>query len=260
MTALQYQIEVVTVGRMDEVPTPSIFRLEGNGRYEPFCYTVCILRQGDRTILINTGFPEDVTAIAKAWRDEDERLDFIRTEEMRLPAILAARGIDPDSVEAVFLTPIGPYNTGNISLFRNARIFISRRGWAHQMGLDDGLPRAQRNIAIPDAELAHLVTEGFERLTLLDDEAVPLPGIRTFHVGVHHPGSIAIAIETASGTAIFSDAFFKFGNIEAMKPIGYCQDLRECLRSYKRIAAEADLLIPMYDPDLFLRYPGGVVG
>jgi glyoxylase-like metal-dependent hydrolase (beta-lactamase superfamily II) len=254
-----YSVEVVMVGRMDEVPTPSIYRLEGNGQYEPFCYTLCILRDGPRTILINTGFPEDIAAIAKAWNDEDPKLVFERTDEMRMETILASRGIDPDTVEAVILTPFGPYCTGNISKFRNARIFTSRRGWAHLLGLDDGLPRLPRHITIPDSELAYMVTDGFERLTLLDDEAAPLPGISTFHVGVHHPGSIAVVINTARGKAIFSDGFFKFANIEQMKPIGYCQDLRDCLRNYKRIGAEADLLVPMYDPDLFVRYPGGHV-
>ena len=70
---------------------------------------------------------------------------------------------------------------------------------------------------------------------------------------------MAIAINTARGIAVFSDAFFTFANIEEMKPIGYCQDLRQCLRSYRRIAREADLLIPMYDPALFERYLGGVI-
>jgi len=254
-----YTVEAVMVGRMDEVPTPAIFRLERNGSYEPFCYTMLILRSGGRVVLVNTGFPEDVAAIARAWSDEDPRCRFERTEAMRVEAILAGRRIDPGAVEAVFITPWGPYNTGNISRFPNARIFALKRGWAHLMGLDPDLPPRVRNITIPDAELCHLVTDGFSRLCLLDDEAEPLPGIRTFHVGVHHPGSMAIAIATERGTAIFSDAFFKFANIEQMKPIGYCQDLRQCMRAYRRIAAEADLLVPMYDPDLFVRYPGGRV-
>lgn len=254
-----YSIEAVMVGRMDEVPTPAVFHLERNGSYEPFCYTMLILRSGGRTMLVNTGFPEDVTAIAQAWADDDPRCRFVRTDAMRVETILAERGIDPLAVEAVFITPWGPYNTGNISRFPNAALYALKRGWAYLMGLDPDLPAPVRNITIPDAELRHLVTDARPRLMLLDDEAEPLPGIRTFHVGVHHPGSMALAIETEKGTAIFSDAFFKFANIERMKPIGYCQDLRQCMRSYRRIAQEADLLVPMYDPDLFVRYPGGRV-
>jgi len=258
MSAL-YDVEVVMVGRMDEVPTPAIFHLERNGAYEPFCYTMVILRDGDRTILVNTAFPADVTGIAAAWAAEDSRCQFIRTDEMRIENILASRGIDPLAVEAVFITPWGPYNTGNISLFANAEIFALKRGWAYMMGLDPDLPPRVRHNSIPDEQLAYLVTDGFSRLRLLDDEAEPLPGIRTFYVGVHHPGSMALAIQTRKGTVIHSDAFFKFGNIERLKPIGYCQDLRQCMRAYRRIAAEADLLVPGYDPALFERYPGGRV-
>ena len=178
---------------------------------------------------------------------------------MKLENILAARAIDPLSVRHLFLTPWGPYNTGNISLFANARIYVLKRGWAYLMGLEEDLPPLPRDVTIPRRELVYLVTEGFDKLTLLPDESQPLPGIRAFYAGVHHPASMAIAINTAQGVAIFSDAFFTFANIEEMKPIGYCQDLRQCLRSYRRIAREADLLLPMYDPALFQRYPGGVI-
>jgi glyoxylase-like metal-dependent hydrolase (beta-lactamase superfamily II) len=255
-----YRIEIVRVGQMAEVPTCAIYTLEKIGQYEPFCYTLCILRSDRRIILINTGFPADVDAIRQDWIDTDARCILERPDSMRIENILAERGIAPAQVTDVFLTPFGPYNTGNISLFRNASIYMLRRGWAYLMGLDEDLPRLRLDIAIPRDELIYLVTDGFDRLILLQDEAEPLPGIRTFYAGVHHPASMALAISTTDGMAIFSDAFFKFGNIEQMKPIGYCQDLRQCMRSYRRIAAEADMLIPMYDPENFVRYPDGIIG
>ena len=256
-----YRIEIVQVGRMDEAPTCAVYALEKIGEYEPFCYTMLILRRArdDEIIIINTGFPEAISHIRKAWQDWDARCLFERTDDMKIANILAARSIDPLSVRHVFITPWGPYNTGNISLFRNANLYVLKRGWAYLLGLEENLPRLPRHITIPDEELAYLVTDGFEKLVLLPDEAEPLPGIRIFYAGVHHPASMAIAISTAQGTAIFSDAFFKFQNIEQMKPIGYCQDLRQCMLSYRRIAKEADLLIPMYDPALFGRYPGGII-
>ncbi|MCY3781815.1 MAG: hypothetical protein OXG78_15985 [Chloroflexi bacterium] len=256
-----YRIEIVQVGKMDEVPTCAVYALEKIGEYEPFCYTMLILRRyhDDEVVIINTGFPEEISHIRKAWQDWDARCRFERAEDMKVANILAARGIDPLSVRHVFITPWGPYNTGNISLFRNANLYVLKRGWAYLLGLEENLPRLPRHITIPDAELAYLVTDGFEKLVLLPDEAAPLPGISIFYAGVHHPASMAIAINTAQGIAIFSDAFFKFQNIERMKPIGYCQDLRQCMKSYRRIAQEASLLIPMYDPALFERYPRGII-
>ena len=246
---------------MDEAPTCAVFALEKIGEYEPFCYTMLILRRhrDAEVIIINTGFPDAIGHIRQAWQDWDARCRLERADDMKVASILAARGIDPLSVRHVFITPWGPYNTGNISLFRNANLYVLKRGWAYLLGLEDNLPRLPRHITITDAELAYLVTDGFENLVLLPDEAEPLPGINTFYAGVHHPASMAIAISTSQGAAIFSDAFFKFRNIEQMKPIGYCQDLRQCMQSYRRIARQADLLIPMYDPALFERYPGGFI-
>lgn len=261
MTGDAYRIEAVQVGRMDEVPTCAIFSLESIGQYEAFCYTMLILRRhrDNEVVIINTGFPEEISHIRKAWRDWDARCVFERPHHMKIANILAARDIDPLSVKHLFLTPWGPYNTGNISTFSNANIYVLKRGWAYLMGLETDLPPLPRDVTIPRSELVYLVTDGFDKLVLLPDEAEPLPGIRVFYAGVHHPASMAIAINTSHGTAIFSDAFFKFANIEQMKPIGYCQDLRQCMRSYRRIAREADLLIPMYDPALFERYPGGII-
>ena len=44
MTDDTYRIEIVQVGRMDEVPSCAIFSLENIDLYEPFCYTMLILR------------------------------------------------------------------------------------------------------------------------------------------------------------------------------------------------------------------------
>lgn len=209
-------------------------------------------------IVVNTGSPQDLSGPERYWSEGDPPLRLRRPPEMEVPTILAEHGVHPAAVTDLFLTPLGPYNTGNISLFRRANIHPLKRGWAYAVGLEDDLPRLPE-VAFPYSERAHLLTHAFDRLVLLPDEANPLPGIETFFVGVHHPASMAIAINTSRGKVIFSDAFFKFANIEQMKPIGYCQDLRQCMRIYRRIAREADLLLPMYDPDVFVRYPGGVI-
>ena len=122
-----------------------------------------ILSGGRRTVLVNTGFPNDATGIAKAWADDDPRCVLVRTSEMRIETILAARNIDPLTVYAVFLTPWGTYNSGNISRFANAAIYALRRGWAYLVRLELDLPPPVRNITIPDAELFHLVTDGTPR-------------------------------------------------------------------------------------------------
>ena len=59
---------------------------------------------------------------------------------------------------------------------------------------------------------------------------------------------MAYAIETARGTVITSDCFFKYRNIVEMIPLGIMESLEECMHAYSRIKREADILLPLYDP------------
>ena len=43
-----YRVEIVQVGKMDEVPASAIYMLEQIGEYQPFCYAMLILRRHPR--------------------------------------------------------------------------------------------------------------------------------------------------------------------------------------------------------------------
>ena len=55
------------------------------------------------------------------------------------------------------------------------------------------------------------------------------------------------------------DCFFKYANIEKMKPIGVAESLFEAARSYKRIRDQADVLVPPFDPELFHRHHDAII-
>jgi hypothetical protein len=59
---------------------------------------------------------------------------------------------------------------------------------------------------------------------------------------------MAYAIETARGTVITSDCFFKYPNIVEMIPLGIMESLKECMHAYPRIKREAYILLPLNDP------------
>jgi hypothetical protein len=71
---------------------------------------------------------------------------------------------------------------------------------------------------------------------------------------------MAIAIPTKKGRVIISDSFFKYGNIEKDLILGANESVEECRRSYARIRREADITVPLYDPEVLERFPGGVIG
>ena len=116
-----------------------------------------------------------------------------------------------------------------------------------------------RELRIPDSVLSYLQFEAPEKLRLLDDEAEILPGLHAWWAGVHHRSSVAYAIDTAKGTVIATDAVFKYGNVETPHPLGIMESMEECFATYARLQREAAIVVPLYDPEVLDRYPGGVI-
>jgi hypothetical protein len=76
---------------------------------------------------------------------------------------------------------------------------------------------------------------------------------------VHHRSSMAYLIQTAKGKVAVSDCVFKFKNIEEMEPLGIQESLEEFHVTCNRIKREADTFLPLYEPDILKRYPGGKI-
>jgi hypothetical protein len=71
---------------------------------------------------------------------------------------------------------------------------------------------------------------------------------------------MAYCIETAQGVVVASDAYFKYRNIEADHPLGVGESLAECHVTYNRVRREADIVLPLYDPEVLKRFPEGKIG
>jgi hypothetical protein len=168
-------------------------------------------------------------------------------------------GVTPGDVDLVLITPLQAYAVGNIPLFHNATVCLSRRGWIEDFHAPLYEMHVTRKLRIPDDVLAYLTLEAPERLRLLADEEEILPGLEAFWVGTHHRSSMAYAIETSVGRVVVTDCCFKYGNIEGNHPLGIMESLPECMDAYRRIRAEADIVIPLYDPEVLQRFPEGKV-
>ena len=173
---------------------------------------------------------------------------MIRGESERPAAALEKIGLKPADIDHVLITPLQAYATGNIPLFTNAEICLSKRGWIEDFHAPKYHMHIPRKLRIPDDVVGYLEITAPERLRLLEDEEEVLPGIRAFWTGVHHRSSMAYVIDTTKGKLVVSDCFFKYRNVESMIPLGIMESLEECMRAYERIKKEAALLLPLYDP------------
>ena len=253
-----YSVRLVKVFE-NELPGPAEFMGSRWGKWLRNYFYLVIVQNSERTVVINSGPPKDLSIPNQFQKQFAERSVPIRTDDEIMPKPLQNAGIEPSNVSLLILTPFTCYTTGNISSFTNAQICLLRRGWIDFMAPEPYSPQLPREIFIPSEQLAWLVTSGWSQVKLLEDEDEIAPGIRSWFAGAHHRSTMAVEIDTEKGTVIYTDAFFRYANIEENIPIGVCENQEEVFRTYDRVRKRAHIILPAIDPDVFKQHPDGVV-
>ncbi len=257
---MKYTIQAFNAGTF-WVPGPEVFWMEAWNQREEMNLILYLIRGGGENILINTGPPQNLSVINEAWVNffgyPEARI--VRSEEQLPQNILRAQCLTPEDISLVLVTPLQAYATANIPLFRNATIGISRRGWIEDFQAPFYHLHVPRHLRIPPEVNHYLQNDGWDKMRLLSEEEEIRPGIRVFWAGVHHRSSMAIVVETEKGSVIISDCFFKYGNIESGRYLGVMESMMEADATWGRIRKEADIVASIYDPEVFVRYPGGVL-
>ncbi len=255
---MQYHVELLRTGS-SVVPGPELFWMSEWDAWFPLAFQVALVRGGDVVAIVNTGPAQDLGPMNDQWASFlGERARMQREPGEFVTEHLEARGLSPRDVTHVVLTPLQLYSVSNVLLFDRAQICISRRGWLH-FHSTHAHPHDDRDSTIPPHILARLVGDWWPRVRLLDDEDQIAEGLRTWWSGGHHRASLAVEVDTASGTAVLSDSFFYLENVEKDHPIGIAENIYECLAAHAR-ARRAAHVVPLYDPKNFERFPGGVIG
>ncbi len=256
---MNYRVRVLKMGQC-EVPGPEVYWMSHWGQWEMLYFWMVVIQGGGHNILINTGPPADLTALNQVWAQAvDPRSQMVRREEERPEAALGSVGLAPENIDYVLVTPLQAYATGNIPLFRRATICLSRRGWIEDFHAPRYSMHIPRRLRIPDDVLLYLDITAPEKLHLLEEEEEILPGLRAFWAGTHHRSSMAYVISTEKGAVVASDAFFKYANVERDHALGVGESLEEGRRCYARVRQTAAITLPLYDPEVLTRHPGGVI-
>lgn len=255
---MTFTVRSIKVGQVD-VPGPEVFWQSDWSEWYTLAFQLVLVQGEGVTALVNTGPPPDLSDINRRWQAGlGERARLIRTEDEEIPRALAGVGLTPQDVTHVFLTPLQLYSTSNVPLFDRAQICLSRKGWVHFHTTHDH-PHDNRWLSIPRDVLVHLVTDAWDRVRLLADEDEVAPGLRTWWSGTHHRASMVVEVDTADGVVAISDSFFYYENVEDGRPLGISENMYEGLRTYERVRRTARHIVPLYDPKVFDRYPGGVI-
>jgi glyoxylase-like metal-dependent hydrolase (beta-lactamase superfamily II) len=261
-----YTITPLKMGSTN-VPAAELYWMTQLTGWEDLVFWAFLIENDERRILLNTGFPEDYgslhdhwTGWAKAATGQEGHVPVVRPENLVQNA-LREKGVAPEQIDHVMVTPLTSYATGGLDRFRDARIWISRRGWIDFHAPDPDVPQLPRHIVFPPHVLQWLAGEGAGHLQLLpDEETEPVPGIRSWFCGGHHRSSMAFLVETAKGVVGFTDAIFMYRNIEQNIPLGLSESLEEHYKLFARMRREADIIVPLYDPLVADRHSSGTIG
>ena len=256
---MTFQLQLLKMGQCD-VMGPEVYWMSHWNDWVQLYFWMAVIHGHGKTAIINTGPPADLTELNQRWSSGfGERGKLVREESERPLTALAALGIKPSDVDYVLITPLQIYATANIQLFPNAEVCISKRGWIEDFHAEAFPMHVPRNLRISDETLRYLMFEGHEKVRLLEDEDEVMPGLRCFWTGVHHRSSVCYVVETAKGRVGISDCLFKYGNLEDGEPLGIQESLAEYHDACKRIKRETEIFIPLYEPDVFKRFPGGKI-
>jgi len=167
----------------------------------PLVFNCYLIRAGGHNILIETGLGD------KRDARERERMRVPAVTES-LPAVIAAQGIDPETIDTVINSHLHwDHCSGNTirrgesvePAFPHARYYAPRGEWehAHERNVRDA-------VAYIDASYDPLVESG--RMTLVEGDCEVLPGIRMRTAPGHTRDMMVVTAESAGETfCFFSD-------------------------------------------------------
>ena len=256
---MSYSVHVLKMAEA-EVPGPEVYWMSHWDQWEQLFFYMVVVRGNGITAVVNTGPPVDLSELNRAWSGfAGPRCQLKRLDSQRPEQALTAIGIDPAKVDFVLLTPLQAYATANIPLFKNAQICCSRRGWVEDIVARLPTIHVPRHLCIPDIVLQYLLFDAKDRVRLLEDEEEICPGIHAWWAGTHHRSSMVYSFETDAGIVMTGDCAMKYANIDG-HPLGIAESMLEGETAYQRIRRDAKVFLPLYDPEVLERYPGGIVG
>lgn len=256
---MAYHVQVLKMGQC-QVRGPEVYWMDRWDDWEELYFYMVLIRGDNKTLVINTGPPRDLSELNARWTATfGDRGALVRSDSELPDRALGRAGVAPGDVNFVLITPLQAYAVGNIPMFQNAHTCLSRRGWIEDFHAPSYEMHVPRKLRLPDNVLTYLTVTAPEKVRLLDDEEEIVPGIEAAWVGAHHRSSMAYFIETDSGRVAVTDCCFKYGNVEGHQPLGIMESLEECLAAYDRLRNEADIIVPLYDPEVLKRFPDGKV-
>ncbi len=202
-------------------------------------YFIWLLRSGDRTILVDTGY------------DAEEGLARDRPIRMDPREALKPFGIAPEDVTEIIVTHLHYDHAGGLHLFPNATLHLQSAEMAFATG------PCMCDATLKDPFTAEHVCEAVRRVyagrvVFHEGEAEIAEDLTVHCIGGHSRGLQCVRVKTAAGWMVLaSDAAHYYENVFAAKPFPIVVDVDDMLAGFetlKSLASAPGLIIPGHDP------------
>jgi glyoxylase-like metal-dependent hydrolase (beta-lactamase superfamily II) len=245
VVASQWTIRPLCLGEFPEFEKSSFTYLRNAGEKIRAPILGWLLQSGAETILVDTG--QSSPEAANHWHSRTQR-----SAHQAPKAALWAAGVNPASLRLVILTHLHWDHCYNLEIFPEARFLVQAEELRAAV---DPIPtqRFPYEVGIPGLNPSWLVA--FNRLEVIRGDVDVAPGVRTLLLPGHTPGLQGVLVDTAAGRhLIASDAVPLYANLgtEESGPIppGIHTDVAACLRSFDRMRAAADMILPSHEMEV----------
>jgi glyoxylase-like metal-dependent hydrolase (beta-lactamase superfamily II) len=202
-------------------------------------YFIWVLRRGDETILVDSGY------------DQPEATSRDRPILMDPREALKPLGIKAEDITQLIITHLHYDHAGGLHLFPNATIHLQ----AAEMAYATGPCMCHGTLQMPFT--ADHICEAVQRVyagrcIFHEGDGEVADGVTVHCLGGHSRGLQAVRVRTEAGwLCLASDATHFYENVFDKKPFPIVVDLEDMLRGFDRLhqlASAPKLIIPGHDP------------
>ena len=210
-------------------------------------YFVWVLRRGDRTILVDTGFD----AVEADRRGRPIQQDPARAIE--------ALGVQADEIDTVIITHLHYDHAGGLDRYPAAVFHLQDAEMAYATGPCMCHPTLQMPFTVEHVvEMVRHVYSG--RVVFHSGSAEIAPGVRVHRLGGHSRGLQIVEVATDHGPLVLaSDAAHYWENYLTGKPFPIVVDLADMLEGFGTLlrlgGGDIGRIIPGHDPLVARHYP-----
>ena len=212
----------------------------------PIDYFVWVIRNADRTIVVDSGFddPEGAKRNRRVLRAPAAALELI--------------GISAASIDQLVVTHLHYDHAGTLGAFPKAHFHLQAAEMAYATG--PCMCHAQLRTPFTADHVCEMVRHVYSgRVIFHEGDAEIAPGISVHKIGGHSRGLQCVRVATAGGPVVLaSDGSHYYENFEMGKVFPIVVDVEDTLRGYARLkalAASRRHIVPGHDPLVLQRYP-----